>query len=80
VGAAAGFNAQYAVCRQGVVLQQEVGVFSRVDVVGHHGDVVVVFQGFAQLAQQCGFAGAYRAANAYSQAVCHGCFLVRYSF
>jgi hypothetical protein len=68
VGAAAGFNAKNAVGRQGVVLQQEVGVFSCIDVVGHHGDVVVVFQGTTQLAQQCSFAGAYRAANAYSQA------------
>jgi hypothetical protein len=68
VGAAAGFNAKNAVGRQGVVLHQEVGVFSCVNVVGHHGDVVVVFQGTTQLAQQCSFAGSYRAANAYSQA------------
>jgi hypothetical protein len=68
VRAAAGFNAKNAVGRQGVVLQQEVGVFSCVNVVGQHGDVVVVFQGTTQLAQQCSFTGAYRAANAYSQA------------
>jgi len=45
--AAAGFHAQDAVCGQGFVAQQEVGVFPGVDVVGDHGDVVVVPQGGA---------------------------------
>ena len=47
VRATASFHAQDAVCGQGFVAQQEVGVFPGVDVVGDHGDVVVVPQGGA---------------------------------
>ena len=43
VGAAAGFHAEDAVGWEGVVFQEEVGVFPCVDVVGDDGDVVVVF-------------------------------------
>ena len=74
VRAATGFHAEDAVGWQCVVFEQEVSVFSCVDVVGDHGDVVVVFQGFAQLAQQGGFAGAYRATYSNSQTMFHGVF------
>ncbi|GHD51400.1 hypothetical protein GCM10008110_23090 [Marinobacter persicus] len=40
-------SSRMAVCGQGFVAQEEIGVFPGVDVVGHHGDVVVVPQGFA---------------------------------
>ncbi len=43
VGAAAGFHAEDAVGWEGIVFQEEVGVFPCVDVVGDDGDVVVVF-------------------------------------
>jgi len=74
VRAAAGFHAEDAVGIQGFVAQEEVGVFPGVDVVGDYGDVVVVPEGFAQLAQQRGFTGADGAADAYSQTMCHGSF------
>jgi len=66
MGAAAGFDAEDAVSCQGIVFEEEVGVFSCVDVVGDDGDVIVVFQGAAQLAQQGGFAGTDWAAYSYS--------------
>ncbi len=43
VGAAAGFHAEDAVGWEGIVFQEEVGVFPGVDVVGDDGDVVVIF-------------------------------------
>ena len=60
--------------------QEEIGVFPGVDVIGYYGDVVVISQSEAQLAQQCGFAGAYRAPYSYSQAMFHGGVLLSVSF
>ena len=79
MGAAAGFDAQDAVGFEGLVTQEEVGVFAGVNVVGDDGDVVMIAEGEAQLAQQCGFTGAYRAPYSNSQAMFHGDFLLSVS-
>ncbi len=62
--ATAGFDTENAVGGQRIVLEQEIGVFTGIDIVGDHGDIVVVAQCRAELLEQGGFAGADRATHA----------------
>jgi len=55
VRAAAGFYAQDAIRWQRIVLEQEIGVFAGIDIVGDDGDIVVVSQRGTELFEQSGF-------------------------
>jgi hypothetical protein len=67
VRAAAGLDADDALGRERLVPHQELRVLLGVDVVRDRGDVVLVAQGAAQRQHQGRLAGAYGAADAYSQ-------------
>ncbi|MNP69196.1 hypothetical protein D3C76_1652620 [compost metagenome] len=65
--AAAGFHADDALRRQGLVAHQELGVFLGVDIVGHHGQVVALAQGAAEGQGEGGLAGTDGTADAHAQ-------------
>ena len=57
MGTPTGLDAEDAVRCQRLRPNQGLGVFTRIDVVGDHGDRPVVTGGLAQLLDQCGLAG-----------------------
>ena len=62
--AAPGFNTDDAICIQGLVANQEFGIFPGVDIVGDDSDVVFFPQFCAEGSEQCGFSGTYRSPDA----------------
>src|SRR6476659_2252806 len=76
VGAAAGFDAENAVLRQGPSSRQKLCVFLGKDVVGHDGQAIAVAQFPAERFNQCSLAGADRPAyadhrNVFGAGCCH---------
>ena len=67
VWAAARFDADDPLGREGFIAHQKIGVFTGVDIVGDHGQVVTVAQGQAQGQGQGRFAGTDRATDADAQ-------------
>src|SRR5687768_15130301 len=61
--------------------RQKVCVFLCVDIIGHYRNVVVAAHCKTQAAQQCGFAGTYRTADADTQGLLRMscCFACRHS-
>ena len=68
VRAAAGFYAANAIGRERLAADQELGVFARVDIVGHDGDLKRVAKTFAERVDQSGFARADGATHSRSLA------------
>src|SRR5690606_34692426 len=65
----AGLDADDAILGQCLMARQETRVLSCVDVIGHHGDVVMPAQGTTEAAQECGLAGTHGAADTNAQAL-----------
>jgi len=76
VGAAAGFDAQDAIAFQCLGPHQKLCIFLGVDIVGHHGQLILLAHGFAEGIHQRRFPRSDRASNSDSKCGVHSLLLM----